>query len=395
MFFLGVDIGKNNHVASMLDDSGKPVFKAFSFANTTDGGESLVARMFKNEASNDNVVVGLEATGHYWLSVYSFLRENGFKIHVINPIQTDGWRKGIEIRKRKTDTIDSLLIADLVRYGNFIEAQLPDEAVISLKNLTRFRTYLVDSISDLKRKVICVLDQVFPEYQRIFSDVFGATSKEVLLHFGSPSELENLSADTLAELLAKFSRKRLGIDKADELSNAAKTSFGVTFCRDSFTFQLRMMIEQIKYIEAQVKDTEAEVKRIMKKLATPITSIPGIGRTLGAVILGEIGDITKFDNPKKLVAFAGIDATVKQSGEFEGTKNRMSKRGSPYLRRALFQAALVASVGKNPDPVLSAFYQKKIAEGKHHNTAVGAVARKMCNIIFSVLTENRPYQVRK
>ena len=395
MFFLGVDIGKNNHVASMLDDSGKPVFKAFSFANTTDGGESLVARMFKNEASNDNVVVGLEATGHYWLSVYSFLRENGFKIHVINPIQTDGWRKGIEIRKRKTDTIDSLLIADLVRYGNFIEAQLPDEAVISLKNLTRFRTYLVDSISDLKRKVICVLDQVFPEYQRIFSDVFGATSKEVLLHFGSPSELENLSADTLAELLAKFSRKRLGIDKADELSNAAKTSFGVTFCRDSFTFQLRMMIEQIKYIEAQVKDTEAEVKRIMKKLATPITSIPGIGRTLGAVLLGEIGDITKFDNPKKLVAFAGIDATVKQSGEFEGTKNRMSKRGSPYLRRALFQAALVASVGKNPDPVLSAFYQKKIAEGKHHNTAVGAVARKMCNIIFSVLTENRPYQVRK
>lgn len=395
VFFLGVDIGKNNHVASMLDDSGSPVFKAFSFANTTDGGESLLAKLNKHGANSENLAVGLEATGHYWLAAYSFLHDHAFKLHVINPIQTDGWRKGVEIRKRKTDTIDSLLIADLVRYGDFIEARLPDEAMLSLKNLTRFRTYLVDSISDLKRKVICVLDQVFPEYQSIFSDVFGVASKEVLSRFGSPSELENLSADTLSDLLAKFSRKQLGADKAEELSNAAKTSFGVTFCRDSFTFQLRMMIEQIKYIESQVKDTEAEIKSIMRELGSPIMTIPGVGKTLGAVILGEIGDITKFDNSKKLVAFAGIDATVKQSGEFESTQNKMSKRGSPYLRRALFQAALVACVGKNPDPVLSAFYQKKISEGKHHNTAVGAVARKMCNIIYFVLTENRSYEVRK
>jgi transposase len=395
MFFLGVDIAKNTHVASMVDDSNKPIFKAFSFSNTTDGGESLLAKLEKHGATGENLAVGLEATGHYWLSIYSFLQEKGFKLHVINPIQTEGWRKGMEIRNRKTDAIASLLIAELVRYGDFIETRLPDEAVLSLKNLTRFRTYLVDSIGDLKRKVICVLDQVFPEYQAIFSDVFGATSKEVLLQFSSPAELEKLSVDTLAQLLAKCSRRRLGSDKADELMDAAKTSFGVTFCRDSFTFQLRMMIEQIKYIESQVKDTEAEIKRIMKKLNSPIMTIPGIGKTIGAVILGEIGDIAKFDNPKKLVAFAGIDATVRQSGEFEGSQNKMSKRASPYLRRALFQAALVACTGKNPDPVLSAFYQKKVAEGKHHNTAVGAVARKLCNIIHSVLTNNRSYEVRK
>lgn len=395
MFFLGVDIGKNTHVASLLDDGGKPVFKSFSFSNTTDGGESLLSKLEKHGVRSENLAIGLEATGHYWLAAYSYLHDNGFKIHVINPIQTDGWRRGVEIRNRKTDTIDSLLIADLIRYGDFIEARLPDEAVLSLKNLTRFRTYLVDSISDLKRKVICVLDQVFPEYQRIFTDVFGVTSKEVLLQFTSPAELENISADSLAELLAKFSRKKIGSDKADELSSAAKTSFGVTFCRDSFAFQLRMMIEQIKYVQSQVKDTEIEIKRIMQSLNSPIMTIPGIGKTLGAVILGEIGDITKFDKPKQLVAFAGIDAIVKQSGEFEGTKNRMSKRGSPYLRRALFQAALVASVGKNPDPVLSAFYQKKLSEGKHHNTAIGAVSRKLCNIIYSVLTESRPYEVRQ
>ena len=252
----------------------------------------------------------------------------------------------------------------------------------------------MDSIADLKRKVICVLDQVFPEYQTIFSNVFGKTSKEILLQFSTPADLEEVSADTLAELLAALSRKKLGADAAEKLSAAASKSFGVTFCRDSFSFQLRMLIEQIKYIESQVKETEEEIETIMKKLSSPITTIPGIGKTLGAVILGEIGNVERFDNPAKLVAFAGIDATVLQSGEFEGTSNRMSKRGSPFLRRALYQAALVAATGINPDPVLRAFYQKKMSEGKHHSTSIGAVSRKLCYVIYSILKENRPFETR-
>ena len=394
MYFLGIDIGKNNHVASMIGEDGKPIFRAFSFPNTTEGGESLLAKLSSHGIASDTLAIGLEATGHYWLAAYSFLRDKGYKLHVINPIQTDGWRKGVEIRRRKTDVIDSVLIAELVRYGDFIEAKLPQEAILSLRNLTRFRSYLVDSISDLKRKVICVLDQVFPEYQSMFSNVFGTTSKEILLQFSSPAELESVSADTLAELLAGLSRKKLGMEKAEELGRAASTSFGVTFCRDSFSFQLRMLIEQIKYIESQVKDTEAEIKRIMGTLCSPITTVPGVGKTLGAVILGEIGDIRKFDHASKLVAFAGIDASVNQSGEFEGSRNRMSKRGSPYLRRALYLASTVAVTGKNPDLALQAFYQKKLAEGKHHSTCIGAVSRKLCYIIFSVLRENRPFEVR-
>jgi len=392
MYFLGIDIGKNTHVASMIGDDGKSVFRAFSFSNTTDGGESLLAKLPDVEPSEFEV--GLEATGHYWLALYSFLHDKGYNIRVINPIQTDGWRKGVEIRRRKTDVIDSVLIAELIRYGDFIEARLPEEAVLSLKNLTRFRSYLVDSISDLKRKVICVLDQVFPEYQSVFSDVFGKTSKEILLQFSSPAEIEDVSADTLAELLAALSRKKLGVESAEKLSAVAAKSFGVTFCRDSFSFQLRMLIEQIKYIESQVKDTEAEIGGIMSNLASPIMTIPGIGKTLGAVILGEVGGIERFDSPAKLVAFAGIDATVLQSGEFEGSSNRMSKRGSPYLRRALYQAALVASVGKNPDPILQAFYLKKRDEGKHHSVCIGAVSRKLCYVIYSVLKENRPFERR-
>jgi transposase len=392
MFYLGIDIGKNNHVASMIGEDGKPIFRAFSFANTAEGGESLLAKL--SGITPAELDIGLEATGHYWLAVYSYLRDRGYKLHVINPIQTDGWRKGVEIRRRKTDVIDSVLIAELVRYGDFIETQLSEEAVLSLKNLTRFRSYLTDSIGDLKRKVICVLDQVFPEYQSVFSDVFGKTSKEILLQFSSPADFENVSADTLAALLATLSRKKMGLEAAEKLSSAASTSFGVTFCRDSFAFQLRMLIEQIKYIESQVKDTETEIGVIMSKLGSPITTIPGIGKTTGAVILGEIGSIDKFDSPAKLVAFAGIDAIVLQSGAFEGTSNRMSKRGSPYLRRALYQAALVAATGRNPDPVLRTFYLKKISEGKHHSTCVGAVSRKLCYIIHSVLKENRPFEVR-
>ena len=394
MFYLGIDIGKNKHVASMIGNDGKPIFKAFSFTNTTEGGESLLEKLTICGAELHTLDIGLEATGHYWLALYSFLHDRGYKLHVINPIQTDGWRKGVEIRRRKTDVIDSLLIAELIRYGDFLEARLPDEAVLSLKNLTRFRSYLMDSIGDLKRKVICVLDQVFPEYESVFTNVFGKTSKEILLQFSTPADFETISADNLSELLASLSRKKLGREAAEKLSAAASKSFGITFCRDSFSFQLRMLIEQIKYIESQVDDTEYEINDIMAELDSPITSIPGIGKVTGAVILGEIGDITRFDNPAKLVAFAGIDATVRQSGEFEGSANKMSKRGSPYLRRALFQAALVAATGRYPDPVLNTFYLKKRAEGKHHYTCIGAVSRKLCYIIYAVLKENRPFVTR-
>lgn len=392
MFYLGIDIAKNTHVASLIDEKGKNIFKGFSFSNSTDGGKSLL-EIIKKYVDFSDVTVGMEATGHYWLSIYSFLYDYDFhSIHVINPIQTDGWRKSTEIRKRKNDIIDSVLIADLIRYGDFVETSLSNEDLFSLRNICRMRNYLVQSTGDLKRKIICVLDQVFPKYQSVFSNTFGTTSKQLLLDFSSPSDFEELSVDVLTETLESLSRKRIGQSTAEKLINSAKNSFGITFSRESFTFQLKLLIEQIKFIEGQIKDCETKIKELMKKINSPITTIPGIGTVLGAVILSEFGDINRFDKPSQLVAYAGIDATVSQSGEYEGTHNVMSKRGSPYLRKALFQAALVAS---NSDPVLKAYYQKKRFEGKHHKTCIGAVARKLCNIIYSVLKNDKPYQVPK
>ena len=183
--------------------------KTFSFSNTVKSGESLLEKLKTFGIASNALGIGMEATGHYWLSGYSYLHDKSHKIHVINPIQTNGWRKGIEIRKRKTDTIDSQLIADIIRYGDFIETQLSDEAYLTLKNLTSFQSYLIDSIGDLKRKVVCVLDQVFPEYQSAFSDIFGKTSREILLQFSNPADFESASVDTLAQLLAALSRKKI------------------------------------------------------------------------------------------------------------------------------------------------------------------------------------------
>lgn len=388
MLYLGIDIGKNTHVASLINESAKPLFKAFSFSNTTEGANSLIEKLSAHISSPSEIEIGMEATGHYWLSVYSFLVEKGFVIHVVNPIQTDGWRKGTEIRKRKTDIIDSVLIADLIRYGDFVETSLSDENTMSLRNLSRFRNYLVSSIGDLKRKVICVLDQVFPEYHTAFSNIFGKTSKELLTHFQTADDFENISSEQLESALENVTFKSFARNKVTQISQLASDSFGLKFCRDSFSLQLKLLIKQIKFIEAQVSDVEAEIKSILDKINSPITTVPGIADITAAVILGEIGDISRFSNASKLAAYAGIDASVRQSGEKESANNKMSKRGSPYLRKALFNAALIAAFH---DPVFSAFYQKKRREGKHHLTAIGAVARKMCNTIFAVLKYNQEY----
>lgn len=392
MLYLGIDIAKHNHVASLLDENAKPLFKAFAFSNTADGANSLIEKLSSFITSVSDVEIGMEATGHYWLSVYSFLVEKGYTVHVVNPIQTDGWRKGTEIRKRKTDIIDSVLIADLIRYGDFVETSLADEDTMSLRNLSRFRNYLISSIGDLKRKVICVLDQVFPEYQSVFSDIFGKTSKELLTHFQTADDFENITADQLKTVLENVTLKGFLKNKISHISELASNSFGLKFCRDSFSLQLKLLIEQITFIEAQVSDVETEINIILDKINSPITTIPGIGSVTAAVILGEIGDISRFSNASKLAAYAGIDASVSQSGEYQSSSSKMSKRGSPYLRKALFNAALIAAFH---DPVFSAFYQKKRNEGKHHLTAIGAVARKLCNTIFAVLKYNTPYEVQQ
>ena len=387
MLICGIDIGKNNHEASIIDETGRLLAKSLRFTNTTSGGEKLLDYFNSCNPEGDVIVIGMEATGHYWLSLYCFLFDKGYQVNVINPIQSDAIRN-LFIRKTKNDAKDSFLIAETIRIGRFSTTELADEDILSMRQLCRHRMDLVDYIADQKRKIIGVMDRVFPEYQTLFSDMFGKTSTELLNKAITPEEILEIPTDELASLLKSSSRGRFGQAKAEEIQTLAKTSFGITIGTSALSMQLRQLLEMIEVLERQLTELETEIEIYLHKTNPIIISCPGIGNVLGAIILSEIGDISRFPHGKRLVAFVGIDPSVRQSGEFVGTQNKMSKRGSPHLRRAIWLAANVAAFH---DPVLSAFYQKKRAEGKHHYTALGAVSRKLTLIIYAVLRDNKPY----
>lgn len=388
MYYVGIDIAKRKHEASVIDGDGKLLCGSISFANSKEGCDSLIAQFVKLGVPINDMIVGMEATGHYWLAAYSYLLDMGCNLKVINPIQSDAFRR-MYIRQTKNDSKDSYIIAQIMRFGEYSTTRLSEENILALRQLSRYRLAIVDECADCKRRVIALLDQVFPEYESLFSDTFGSTSKEILIHFPLPEDMLRISTEKMTALLSKASNGRFKEEKAKQLQAIASGSFGISFAKDAFSFQIRQQIAQINFLEKQLAELEEEISLLLSQANSVITTIPGIGEALGAVIIGEIGDINRFETPGKLVAFAGLDATVNQSGEFYGTKSRLSKRGSPYLRRAIWLAASRAAFC---DPILSGYYQSLKARGKHHLTAISAVARKMCNIIFTILRENRPYQ---
>lgn len=393
MFFVGIDIGKRNHEAAVIDEQGQTVGKPIRFSNTKAGSEKLLQFINNHELLPDNSMIGLEATGHYWLSVFSFLTALEFNVIPFNPIQSDTLRN-FYIRKTKTDTIDAVLIAQVVRMDLPDPAHLPSEDIVRLKQLSRFRYSIVDQTSDLKRKVIASLDQVFPEYEKLFSDMFGKSSTQLLLQSPLPEDILEIDSKKLIELLNKSSNGRLTIEKSAEkvqqLKELAKDSFGIRVATDIYKLQIQLLLQQILVLEEQLKTVEEEMAELVENQDQYLTTITGVGPVTAAVIISEVGDIQRFKRPNQLLAFAGLDASVHQSGDFTGTRNKLSKRGSPYLRRAIWQAAFVASVR---DPALSLYYQSLRKRGKHHGTAVGAVCRKLVNIIFAVWTKAKPYEI--
>jgi transposase len=387
MYYCGIDIAKRKHEVSVIDEAGHPLSKSFPIDNSADGVAVLFCFFTENGIDKADVLIGMEATGHYWLSLYSYLTEAGCDVKVINPITSDAFRK-MYIRQTKNDSKDSFVIAQIMRFGEFNTTELSEENVIALRQLSRYRLCLVEDVGDCKRRIIALLDQVFPEYASLFSDTFGVTSLEILAKYQSPEDLAKVPTKRLAAFLSKASKGRFKDEKARELKAVAKGSFGVAFAKDAFGFQIKQLVDQLVFLEGQIVDLESEVGVLMKSIGSPITTITGIGPVLGAAILGEIGDIKRFDHPSKLVAFAGLDVKVVQSGEFTGTQGKMSKRGSPYLRRAIWLAANVAAFS---DPTMSEYYQSLRKRGKHHLVAVSGVARKMCNVIFAILSENKVY----
>lgn len=390
MYIVGIDIGKNHHEASIVSPEGKQIGRSLRFATTHKGADSLMSFIFKN-IGNSPCVFGMEATGHYWYPIYSFLKAKGYTICVINPIQSDSLRK-MYIRQTKNDSIDSFLIAEVIRFGQFGTTSMADENILAMRQLCRYRDSVISSRTEIKLRIGTIMEQIFPEYEKQFSSLWVSTSMGILEKYLTPENIENAPIDELFEIIKDKSHNRLTRAKAISIKEAAADTFGIKIAQDAFSFQLKQLIDRMNFLDKQIEALDCQILEYYEKFDCYLHTIPGIGIIGAATILAEIGDISRFKNSSALVAFAGIDPTVRQSGEFNSTHNHMSKRGSPYLRHAIFLAATTCSFHNSP---LNAYYKKKRDQGKHHLTATGAVARKLTTVIYAVLRDSKPYEPKK
>ena len=387
MYIVGIDIGKNHHEASIVSPEGKQIGRSLRFATTHKGADSLMSFISKN-IGNSPCVFGMEATGHYWYPIYSFLKAKGYTIYVINPIQSDSLRK-MYIRQTKNDSIDSFLIAEVIRFGQFGTTSMADENILAMRQLCRYRDSVISFRTEIKLRIGTIMEQIFPEYEKQFSSLWVSTSMGILEKYLTPENIENAPIDELFEIIKDKSHNRLTKAKAISIKEAAADTFGIKIAQDAFSFQLKQLIDRMNFLDKQIEALDIEIMKYYEQFDCYLHTIPGIGIIGAATILAEIGDISRFKNSSALVAFAGIDPTVRQSGEFNSTHNHMSKRGSPYLRHAIFLVATTCSFHNSP---LNAYYKKKRDQGKHHLTATGAVARKLTTVIYAVLRDSKPYE---
>ena len=387
MYIIGIDIGKNHHEASIVSPEGKQIGHSLRFATTHKGADSLMSFIFNN-IGNSSCIFGMEATGHYQYPIYSFLKARGYTIYVINPIQSDSLRK-MYIRQTKNDSIDSFLIAEVIRFGQFTTTSMADENILAMRQLCRYRDSVISSRTEIKLRISTIMEQIFPEYEKQFSSLWVSTSMGILEKYLTPENIENAPIDELFEIIKDKSHNRLTKAKAISIKEAAADTFGIKIAQDAFSFQLKQLIDRMNFLDKQIEALDCQILEYYEKFDCYLHTIPGIGMIAAATILAEIGDINRFKSSSALVAFAGIDPTVRQSGEFSSTHNHMSKRGSPYLRHAIFLAATTCSFHNSP---LNAYYKKKREQGKHHLTATGAVARKLTTVIYAVLRDGKPYE---
>lgn len=392
MIYAGVDIAKTDHVIGAVDETGAEIAKPMGFKNTEAGFERCVAWLESVAESEDEVFVGMEATGHYWKACFAHLAAAGYRVCVVNPMQVHAMRRLKGLSGVKNDRIDARLIAETLRQGDYDETRLATDEVQALRQLARYRQALKQELAAVKTQAVCVLDAYFPEYAGLFSDVFGAASLKVLAECPTPSEVGRRRASTIAKLLSEGSRGRLGADKAARLKAAARSSVGIRLGEDAASFQIKTQVSQIEFLNATVAKVEREVASLLARIEPNVTTIPGVSTATGAQIVAEIGDVRRFGGGAAIVKYAGLNPGVDESGKHSAEGVPITKHGSPYLRRALW---LAANRARQYDPRLKAFYDKKRREGKPHRVAVTAVARKLCHVVYAVMRDGEPYDPAK
>ena len=381
MIYVGIDIAKLNHFATAISSDGEVLLEPFKFTNDNDGFCLLASKL--NSFEKNQLIIGLESTAHYGNNLLMFLVPKGYNVCLINPIQTAQMRKN-NIRKTKTDKVDTIVICKVLMMHPHRFLTLYDIGLMQLKNLGRFRQKTVKQRTRLKIQLTSYVDQVFPELQCFFKSGLHQKSVYALLKEApTPKDIASVHMTHLSHLLQASSHGRFNKETARQLRALAQKSVGNS--DSTVSIQITQTISQIELLDSQIEQVEAEMTEIMKFNDSVIMTIPGIGYINGGMILGEIGDIHRFSKPNQLLAFAGLDPSVNESGTFKARHTRMSKRGSKVLRYALINAA--HNVVKN-NATFKAYYDKKMAEGRTHYNALGHCAGKLVRIIFKMMTDD-------
>lgn len=387
MILVGIDVAKDKHDCFIMTSDGEVLFKPFVIPNNMDGFNYLYEKIISVTDRVENVKIGLEATGHYSYNILGYLLDKGLTPYVINPLHSNLYRKSLSLRKTKTDKVDSRIIASMlisdVSLKPYSNTLYHNE---ELKSLTRYRFTKVQERAKLKTSVSRLVTILFPELEKLVPTLHMNSIYTLLYEFPSAHAISKVHLTRLTNLLNTASKGRYTKDKAISIREAAKNSIGSNISAKSL--ELKHTIKLIRELTSEINEIEEEIKVIMDKINSPILTIPGIGPSTGAQILAEVGDFKNFDSPDKLLAFAGLSPSTYQSGNMYSSNAKMEKRGSKYLRFALFNAAMYVS---HWEPTFSQYLKKKRAEGKHYYVAISHVVKKLVRLIFHLEKTGEKY----
>lgn len=374
---VGIDVAKDKHDCFFMNSEGEVLAKPFTIFNNKEGFDFLYEKI-QSVSSSDNIKVGLEATGHYSYNIIGFLLNKGLATFILNPLHTNLYRKSLSLRKTKTDKIDSKTIAMMllsdVSLKSYSDISYHNE---DLKSLTRYRFSKVEERAKLKTSLSRLAQILFPELEKLVPTLHMTSIYQLLEEFPSASAIASVHLTRLTNLLSKASKGHYDRETAIKIRDAAKNSIGSNMPAKSL--ELKHTIKLIRALTIDIGEIEAEISKMMDKIASPITTIPGIGNNMGAMIISEIGDFSRFSSPDKILAYAGYSPSTYQSGKLDNCYAHMEKRGSHYLRYALFQATQRVC---HLDSTFSAYLAKKRAEGKHYYVAISHAVKKLVRVIF-------------
>ena len=388
MIYVGIDVAKDKHDCFITNSDGEVLFKSFTISNNRDGFETLFQKIESVSDDLNKVKVGLEATGHYSYNLLGFLLDKGLTTFVINPLHTNLYRKSLSLRKTKTDKVDSRTIATMM----MSDMNLKSYSDISyhneeLKSLTRYRFGKVKERAKLKSSVSRLICILFPELEELVPTLHMASVYALLSEFPGADAVANAHLTRLSNLLSESSKGRYGKDTAITFRDAAKISIGSYMPAKSL--ELKHTIKLIQELTVEIDEIEAAIKRIMdEEIKSPILTIPGISYRMGAMILAEVGDFSRFDSADKILAYAGMSPSTYQSGQLDNCYSHMEKRGSRYLRYALYNATKYVC---HWDKSFCAYLEKKRSEGKHYNVALSHATKKLVRLIFAMEKSGKAY----